>query len=251
MTLYRIRDWAKHFENSRTETIKSLNWVPIPNRLDGAGFTELADNPEGAAHYGVWVTLVLIASRCHDVAIDGNEDAPGLQRTGTLLKSSGRPHDSKSIARITGFSDKLIERAMERLIAIRWLEKVSEAVAIDGNGMAINGNGIAAFQNGMEGNGMEGNRNTGAAAVASSRFVKPTLEQVAAFIQEIRNGVDAQEWFDHYESNGWKVGRNPMKDWKACVRKWGRSRIGKQRPAETSQEKINRLRAEQRGVKNA
>jgi hypothetical protein len=51
-------------------------------------------------------------------------------------------------------------------------------------------------------------------------FVKPTLVEVQAYCTERGKGVDAQKWFDHYESNGWKVGRNPMRDWKAAVRKW-------------------------------
>ena len=53
-------------------------------------------------------------------------------------------------------------------------------------------------------------------------FKKPTVEEVAAYCQERKNGVNAQAFIDHYESNGWKVGRNPMKDWKATVRTWER-----------------------------
>ena len=55
------------------------------------------------------------------------------------------------------------------------------------------------------------------------RFTKPTLEEVEAYCRERNKGVDAQRWFDYYSSNGWKVGKNPMKDWKAAVRTWERS----------------------------
>ena len=55
-----------------------------------------------------------------------------------------------------------------------------------------------------------------------SRFVKPTIEEVRAYCAERNNGVDAQRWYDYYESNGWKVGRNPMKDYKAAIRTWER-----------------------------
>ena len=55
------------------------------------------------------------------------------------------------------------------------------------------------------------------------RFVKPTIEEVQAYCQERGKGVDAQRWYDYYSSNGWKVGKNPMKDWKAAVRTWERS----------------------------
>ena len=55
------------------------------------------------------------------------------------------------------------------------------------------------------------------------RFVKPTLEEVTAYCTERGKGVDPQKWYDYYSANGWKVGKNPMKDWKAAVRTWERS----------------------------
>ena len=55
------------------------------------------------------------------------------------------------------------------------------------------------------------------------RFVKPTLDDVKAYCQERNNGVDAEKWYNHYSANGWKVGKNPMKDWKAAVRTWERN----------------------------
>ena len=55
------------------------------------------------------------------------------------------------------------------------------------------------------------------------RFVRPTLEEVTAYCLERGKGVDPQKWYDHYTANGWLVGKNPMKDWKAAVRTWERS----------------------------
>lgn len=55
------------------------------------------------------------------------------------------------------------------------------------------------------------------------KFTPPTLEEVREYCQERKNSVDPERWLDHYTSNGWKVGRNPMKDWKAAVRTWERS----------------------------
>lgn len=56
----------------------------------------------------------------------------------------------------------------------------------------------------------------------SKRFAKPTLDEVQAYCQERQNNVDPESFIDFYESNGWKVGKNPMKDWKASVRTWER-----------------------------
>lgn len=55
------------------------------------------------------------------------------------------------------------------------------------------------------------------------RFTPPTLEDVAAYCAERQNNVDAQKFVDYYTANGWQVGRNKMKDWKAAVRNWERN----------------------------
>ena len=52
------------------------------------------------------------------------------------------------------------------------------------------------------------------------RFEKPTLSEIKAYCIERNNNVDAQHFFDYYESNGWKVGKNSMKNWQAAVRTW-------------------------------
>lgn len=49
---------------------------------------------------------------------------------------------------------------------------------------------------------------------------KPTLEECKQYCLERNNGVDADKFFNYYESNGWKVGKNAMKDWKAAIRTW-------------------------------
>lgn len=53
-----------------------------------------------------------------------------------------------------------------------------------------------------------------------ARFKKPDLQDVERYCKERNNHIDPNEWFNYYSANGWKVGRNPMKDWKACVRYW-------------------------------
>lgn len=54
------------------------------------------------------------------------------------------------------------------------------------------------------------------------KFIKPTVEQVKAYCRERSNGIDAERFVDYYESNGWRVGKTPMKDWQAAVRTWER-----------------------------
>lgn len=59
------------------------------------------------------------------------------------------------------------------------------------------------------------------------RFEKPTLSQITQYCLERNNNVNAEQFYDYYESNGWKVGKNSMKDWKAAVRTWERNEYRK------------------------
>ena len=56
--------------------------------------------------------------------------------------------------------------------------------------------------------------------VDKPRFAPPALNEVKAYCIERKNTVDPEHWYSYYEANGWMVGRNKMKDWKASVRTW-------------------------------
>ena len=57
----------------------------------------------------------------------------------------------------------------------------------------------------------------------SNKFMKPTVEEVAAYCQERNNGVNAEQFIDHYEARGWILNnRQMMKCWKSAVRTWER-----------------------------
>lgn len=54
----------------------------------------------------------------------------------------------------------------------------------------------------------------------NKRFIPPTLDEVRKYCQERNNNINPEKFIDHYSSNGWKVGNNTMRDWKAAVRTW-------------------------------
>lgn len=56
-----------------------------------------------------------------------------------------------------------------------------------------------------------------------TRFIPPLIDEVSDYCKERGNGVDAQRFIDYYSANGWKVGKNSMKDWRAAVRTWERN----------------------------
>jgi hypothetical protein len=112
--MLRVRDWNKLYENNRTRGLKRMEWVPTPNRMDGDGFTELMEHPDGVAHFGCWNLCLQVASRCYP--------------RGTLVRDDGRPHDPSSLARITRANTRIFEDAIPRLLSIGWLESTSPVV---------------------------------------------------------------------------------------------------------------------------
>lgn len=54
----------------------------------------------------------------------------------------------------------------------------------------------------------------------TKRFSKPTIEELEKYISENSYSISAKAFYDYYEANGWMVGRNKMKDWRAAVRSW-------------------------------
>lgn len=152
MTVLRISGWGQHFENNRTRELKSLDWVPIPNKQDGDGYTDLVEHPSGAAHFGAWIAIVEVASKCRP--------------RGILVRDSGKPHDSRSLARVTRLKAEIFDEAIPRLLEIGWLETqdladqqdTTEPNPIPQEDAAIPHQGEEKrLTNGTEGKGREGN----------------------------------------------------------------------------------------------
>lgn len=108
MTTYRVKDWDERYENNRTRELKSTSWLPLPNKHDGDGYTELLDHKNGPEHFAAWIVILQVASKCDP--------------RGTLLRDSGKPHDSHSLARMTRLPAKIIVEALPRLVQIGWIE---------------------------------------------------------------------------------------------------------------------------------
>ena len=99
------------------------------------------------------------------------------------------------------------------------------------NGIPIDKNVKTYRQNCQEGidkNVLENNTsiNNKKENIKRKKFEKPTLDEIKAYIKEKQmTNVDPEYFYDHYEANGWQIGRNPMKDWKATLRNWDRNRF--------------------------
>ena len=117
-TLYRIRDWDKLFENSKTRSLARLDWVPFSNRHDGSSYRLLVGKDDGPALFGAFIVMVEVASRC--------------KVRGVLIRENDQPHTSESLAAVTGFPAALLSDALEILSNddIGWIEKGSRDEAL-------------------------------------------------------------------------------------------------------------------------
>jgi hypothetical protein len=68
------------------------------------------------------------------------------------------------------------------------------------------------------------------------RFIPPTPSEVNSYCKERKNGIDGEYFCDHYQSRGWKIGKNPMKDWKAAVRTWEKNQNNREAGYSNNQE---------------
>ena len=71
------------------------------------------------------------------------------------------------------------------------------------------------------------------------KFTIPTPEEVQAYCDERKNGILGQQFCDFYSAKGWKIGKEPMKDWKAAVRTWEMRRKDQSPPIVQPQPQIS------------
>jgi hypothetical protein len=112
----------------------------------------------------------------------------------------------------------------DRYAETKYLEE-KKSLIIDQNGAYVQPKGVSGIPGGIPNGGIPrlGKDRLGKDSTpkgVSGRFAPPTLEEVRAYCQERGNSVDPERWMDFYQSKGWMVGKNKMKDWKAAVRTW-------------------------------
>lgn len=100
-----VTDWDTHYENNRTRGLKRLDWIPVPNRMDGLGYSTLVDHPNGAAHLGAWLAILEICSR--------------QDERGTFLHPPAEI--PQALARISRLPAGLFEEVLPRLCEVGWI----------------------------------------------------------------------------------------------------------------------------------
>lgn len=169
----RIRDWDRLFENSTSRKLKRLDWVAIPNKTDGAGYMELVDHPDGAAHLGAWYAIVEAASK---QKVRGN--LPGIsQDVGGICRAIGK---------ISQLPASVFLDVVPRLLKIGWLEEYQEenqhvtaSPTLSGENPSVPGeNPTHREGNGITGNGREQQQPAAAAPAAIQHEYPLTLAEI-------------------------------------------------------------------------
>jgi hypothetical protein len=122
-----IRNWNDHYEDHKTRQLKKLDWVRMPNKMDGSGYTELLDHPNGAAHFGAWCALVEMASK--GAPPRGNLSRSAGSPTGNAgyaPESAGYATDIARLSRICRIPQSVLLEAIDRLLHIGWLELIND-----------------------------------------------------------------------------------------------------------------------------
>jgi hypothetical protein len=185
--------------------------------------------------YGIYWALVEMMFESSDTALNHNKIkgiAVSYNIDITLLQSVINTCLTEEL--FTGDDDKFWSESLKRRKS-KYHDTKSKKSEAGKKGMAKrwgeakNDNTVITENNkGKESKGNESKEiNIKDIAPNGSRFKKPSLEEVMAYCEERKNGVEAERWFDHYTSNGWMVGKSPMKDWKSAVRTWERNSNGK------------------------
>lgn len=99
--------------------------------------------------------------------------------------------------------------------------------------------------------GMQGGDAAAAApAPTAKRFVPPTHDEAWAYAIEHKLGIDVDRFLDYYGSQGWRVGKNPMKDWQAAMNNWARNEREKDAAkAQQNEKRVNAQKVQERDLR--
>jgi hypothetical protein len=109
--MYRIKDWALHFENSASRKVEGARWLPLPNKHDGKGFRRISRHTESERIFCAWILILQVASKC--------------PVRGDLADENG-PLTAIDLADATGFREEIFDLAFQVLTdpKIGWLEVI-------------------------------------------------------------------------------------------------------------------------------
>lgn len=237
----------------------NVKWIKITTDMfDNRKIKHLRKLPDGNNIVLIWVMLLTMAGRCN--------------ANGMIFLTENIPYTPKMLADELDFEENTVQLALNSLEQFNMIVRNNGFFSIAGWSEHQNIDGLerikeqnrlrqtkfkakqkALLQGNVtdnvaitQGNATEEERDeeikrdikNNSVVQKRTRFSPPTIDEVKAYCKERKNNVDAERFVDYYNSNGWMVGKNKMKDWKAAVRTWESNSYGnqkKQQPKETKQ----------------
>lgn len=175
---------------------------------------------------------IIILATIYGFSQDGDSAFKGSQAYLALKAKCSRRKVAMALARLLELD--LIVKRENNLNGVRFCEYKVSTMCI---GYARDAQGYARDAHKNIEENIDINKISLHSKGAAAKFVKPTLTEVEAYCTERGNGIDAEAFIAHYESNGWMVGSNPMKDWRQAIITWEKKeRSFRRRPYPTRQQ---------------
>lgn len=239
---YEIKDWNRIFENAESRKYKKLNWVPVPNKWDGLGFSRLRKHKNFVAAYCGWSLIVQIASK--------------MPQRGILVTADGWELSPVDMADLTGCPEDIFSKTLEVLCApeIGWIvrknsENLPVSPEMSGESPGTSGN-TPVEQNRTEREQKEGEKSACApppppASGGSSQkkekweqkwdpgINEPTAQEVREYAESIGYAMtddEANRFINGNQAVAWRDKHDlAIRDWRPFVRNW-KSNAGKFAP---------------------
>jgi len=214
-----------------------IKWIKLSTDIfDNRKIKQIETMPDGDALVVIWLKLLILAGEVNDGgAVYFTHDIPYTDQL--LATQFNRPLSTvqlalktfKSFGMIDIVDDLILVSNWERYQNIEGMEKIREQTRkrvqkYRENKQIDSCNVTVTLRNATDKNRIEEEQNRIDNSIKpQKRFIPPTLDEVKEYCTHRNNGINAEQFIDHYSANGWKVGKNSMKDWKAAVRTWERN----------------------------
>jgi hypothetical protein len=233
--VWKIKNWNETFENADTRKRVRLGWFLCPTGVDSSGYIELMSHgSKGIQAFGVFIAICQWSATCLPVV------------RGSCARSDGRAMTIRQMASILRISEGVLDESLSLLSSpdVGWMVNETagetEQKAASASGVPVGCQSPATCmpqgegEGEGEGKGKGEEQPQGTPKAAREYFRRPSVQDVAEYATGIAANVDPQAFCDHYQSNGWRVGKAAMKDWKAAVRNWAKRDLEGQAKARAS-----------------
>jgi len=190
-----IKNWDSVYEKADTRKCKDMKWIAVPTKMDGLRFKKIAAHKDKYKVFSCWILLLQIASKMPERGV---------------LKSELGDLTFEDMELMTGFPADGFKLILPFLVQIQWITDSS----------GDHPDSIPKKQEIILTTRQDNTGHNKTIQTKSKNFQKPTIEEVYNYCVQRKNTINAETFVAHYEANGWKVGSNKMKNWKAAVVTW-------------------------------